>query len=286
MQQPFERVLVIGGTGMFGSSITRALESQGHRVSVGSRRPASAGATPHVSVDVSDVGSVKQAITGVDAVVVVFPLSVGPRDGFVAERDGMMVLLEALSNEPTVPVLKLSEIGAGSDPSFFDLEAKATAERILTSSGHPFFILRPTWVMESWPNLVVRPKDTVLVPEVDARVYWTSTRDVGAWFAAALRRWDSVEGKTMTAQGPDAVSIREVGHRYANARKLTPVPLPLVGLEVEGDNDPQSRTLHEMFRYYNRRDEPFLAQETWNILGEPQVDLESFLNSGEERVTR
>ncbi len=131
MQQPFERVLVIGGTGMFGSSITRALESQGHRVSAGSRRSASAGATPHVSVDVSDVGSVKQAVTGVDAVVVVLPLSVGPRDGFVAERDGMTVLLEALSDAPTVPLLKLSEIGAGSDPSFFDLEAKATAEQIL-----------------------------------------------------------------------------------------------------------------------------------------------------------
>lgn len=275
----FEHVLVIGGTGMFGSAITHALEGRGHHVTVGSRSPARTGTRPHALVNISDLDSIKQAFAGIDAVVVTFPLSAGPRDAFVAERDGTPLLLEALLDRPAMPVLKLSEIGAGSDPSFFDLEVKAEAEKMLKGSGYPFFILRPTWVMESWPNLFTGPDKTVFVPEVDAKVHWTSTRDVGAWFAAALQRWDRVEGETMTAQGPDALSIREAGHRYANVSGLTPVPMSLDTLQAAGQDDPQRRTLHEMFRYYGRQDEPFVARETWDILGKPQVNLESFYRS-------
>jgi len=70
------RVLVAGGTGFIGSHLCRALADEGHEVTALSRSP---GETPAgvaaATGDVTDYGSVKPVVDGVDAVVNLVALS-------------------------------------------------------------------------------------------------------------------------------------------------------------------------------------------------------------------
>jgi uncharacterized protein YbjT (DUF2867 family) len=102
-------------------------------------------------------------------------------------------------------------------------------------------------------------------------------RDVARWFATALERWDEVQGKTLIAQGPEQLTFAKAGRRFANNTGRRALSVPRQAFALGGWASPRMRTLHELFRYYDREDEPMLSQETWRLLGEPQVSFDHFL---------
>lgn len=271
-------VLVIGGTGLFGSFIVRELSERGHEVAVTTRsQDAERDGVRRISTDLRSPEMISAAVAGMDAVVVCMPLSDGPRQGFVPERDGVRNLLRALQDRRDVCLLKLSEIGAGTDPDFFDLQMKAEADDAIRASGHPHVVLRPTWIMEAWPKQLSAPGGLVLAPTNRNGVHWVSVRDVAYWFVEALDRWETVQGKALVAQGPARLSFAEAAERFARktGRRVIPAPRQLFALGAPFSS--RMRTLHELFRYYDRAPERLQAQETWDLLGRPQVQFDDFL---------
>jgi uncharacterized protein YbjT (DUF2867 family) len=278
-----DRVLVIGGTGMFGGAVAAALRRHGHEVALGTRAAGQAD-SGLAHIDLTSIEHLRRAAEPFDTIVICMPLSDQPRGGFVPERDGVANLLAALAGRPEVRLLKLSEIGAGSDPRFFDLEMKAASDERIRTSGHPFFILRPTWVMQAWESQLSGPGGRVMIPTIGRAVHFVSLADIGRWFAVALERWPDIAGRTLVAQGPEPLTFADAGRLYAERinAKTAPLPWPLLGLASWAN--PRFRTLYELFRYYNRADEVLQAQDCWALLGPPQVDFRTFLESlGTER---
>jgi uncharacterized protein YbjT (DUF2867 family) len=283
-----KKVLLIGGTGRSGSRTARQLVKQGHSLTALVRDPEKARSVlPHatqlVQGDISDAASLRQPLAGADCVVIVLPLTEGKRSGFVAERDGTANIVAALSKQRKVEIVKLSEIGVGSDPDFFDLAAKAKAEELIRESGHPFVFLRPTWFMEAWPLLLMSMGKYLVVSSNRRRIHWIGLDDVAHWLATSVTQFDAVSGQALIAQGRDALTFAEAGQKVSAATGRGLTRLPVVALAPAGWFSPRWRTVHELFRFYDRGQEPFEAEPTWRLLGEPQVTFDAFVQTLPDR---
>lgn len=127
--------------------------------------------------DVSDVESLQAPLADTDAIIIIMPLSTEEPGAFNAERDGTLNLIAALPNRDT-RIVKLSEIGAGSDPSFRDLEAKASAEEAILQSGHSHVILRPTWFIEAWIDQLRAGLNFLSIGSGQRLIHWVALEDM------------------------------------------------------------------------------------------------------------
>lgn len=280
---PNPSVTVVGATGMIGRAVTHRLVADGHQVTALVRNPAAAAQVLPDAVrlapgDMEAPDTLREPLSEADAVVIVMPLTVGDRAGFVPERDGTRNVLDAIPAGRDPRVVKLSEIGAGSDPGFFDLEAKARAEESVRASEHPFVIVRPTYVMEGWLWQLRAGPDFLSVGSGRRRIRWVALADLARWMSAAVRD-ERALGKTLTAQGRDAVTMPDAAERLAQAAGARVVHVPTDGVVPPGAPEGLVQTLRELFRYYDRAPEPLLAQELWDVLGEPQVSFDAFVDA-------
>jgi uncharacterized protein YbjT (DUF2867 family) len=283
---------------MVGRPIVARLAAEGHRVTALVRDVDAAGRVLPAGVtlargDVRDPGTLRGPLAAADAAVVVLPLSAGDRGGFNAERDGTANLVAALPPGRPVDLVKVSEIGAGSDPGFFDLACKADAERAVATSGHPYVVFRPTWFMEAWHAQLragAGPRaDLLVVGAAERRIHWVALADLARWVAAAVARFDAVRGATLTVQGPDALTFAEAAARLADAAGLGVVRLPadaVVGGLPPGAPPGLGPTLRELFGYYERAPEPFEAAALWARLGPPRVGFDAFAEAFADAVGR
>ena len=176
------RVLVTGATGMLGRGVARALADRGDRVTVLQRRPAGLG-LPEVLTDISDVDSVRSAVSNQDAVIHLAAKVnvVGPEAEY--ERinvQGTRAVVDACAtagvrrlvhvSSPSVAHAGRSLIGRGADPA--DpvtargpyARSKAAAELIALEADHGELA-----VVAVRPHVVWGPGDTQLVARVVER---------------------------------------------------------------------------------------------------------------------
>jgi NAD(P)H dehydrogenase (quinone) len=269
------KIGVVGGTGMIGAAITGRLVGEGHDVVAVARtaRSVPAGAVFRVG-DVERPETLRAALHDREAVVMVLPLSPDEPGGFVPERDGTANVLAILPSR-SVRIVKISEIGAGQDPRFFDLEAKAYAERAIVASGHPYVLLRPTWVMEAWREQLRAGESLLAIGPGTRRIHWVALEDLARWTSQALAS-EAAVGRKFTLQGRDALGFLEAARQLSEVTGLAVIELAVEAVRPPGMSPAMLRTLHQLFTYYARPEE-FEAEEAWRILGEPQLRWADFV---------
>lgn len=146
------RVLVTGGTGTLGRSVTRRLLDSGYDVRVLSRRAASAGAAsadhdPSRTSSELTVGDLRTgaglatALDGVDAVV---HCASDPRHAGVVDVEGTSRLIDAARATGRDPhLVYVSIVGVDRVPLRY-YRAKLATEQLVTDSGLPFTVQRAT----------------------------------------------------------------------------------------------------------------------------------------------
>lgn len=283
-----KRVALFGGTGMVGKRVVRQLVADGLEVTavVLDEERARKELPEEVTLfegNVEKQGPFQEVLARVDTAIIIMPLSIGERDGFVPERDGTRNIVEALPDTKTVELIKLSEIGVGSDPSFFDLQCKAEAEDIVRASGHPFVVFRPTWFMESWPEQLYTGSEFMVVGSSRRRIHWVALNDMALWMSRAVSRFEQVRGKTLTVQGRDGLTFQKAATIMSEATGSQLLHLPVDGVAPPGSSPELQRTLHELFRYYDRYNEEFEAGELWQLLGAPENSFDQFADETAKR---
>ena len=283
-----KRVALFGGTGMVGKRVAKQLVADGFEVTavVLDEERARKQLPEEVALFAGNVekpGALQEVLARADTAIIIMPLSIGERDGFVPERDGTRNIVEALPDIRTVELIKLSEIGAGSDPSFFDLQCKAEAEDTIRSSGHPFVLFRPTWFMESWPEQLYTGSEFMVVGSSRRRIHWVALSDMARWMSRAVSGFDRVRGKTLTVQGRDGLTFEEAATIMSEATHLQLLHLPVDGVVPPGSPPGLQRTLHELFRYYDQYNEEFEASELWQLLGAPENNFDQFMEETAKR---
>jgi len=155
MTQPtrpsINRVLIIGGTGSIGRLVAARLLELGRLPRVLTRDPARARRSLPDGVEVmagelADPTAVRDAVAGVDAVVMTHGAPYGSGDYAAVDYGAVPAVLDALDGH-RVPVVLMSSIGvtATGGQSRELLEWKRRGERLLRVSGLPYTIVRPGW---------------------------------------------------------------------------------------------------------------------------------------------
>ncbi|MEO8540803.1 MAG: complex I NDUFA9 subunit family protein [bacterium] len=221
------KVVVAGGTGLLGRTITAALLEAGHDVTVASRsNPTTDPIDPRahwVSADVTNPSTLAPALEGADAVVdaVQFPNSPieNPKKGFTFEHidlGGTKNLVDAARAVGVPRFIGISGVGADETARFHWLRYKAEEEQYIAASGVPYTILRGSWIYGprdvSLNRFLGFAKFLPFIPVIGngkTRINALFIGDLGAHVAAAVSR-DDLRGRVFELGGPAILTMDQV----------------------------------------------------------------------------
>jgi uncharacterized protein YbjT (DUF2867 family) len=213
-------VLVTGGTGALGSQLVPRLVSSGHDVRVLSRRerPDVAAGVTAVRGDLTTGAGLDEATSGVDVIANLASGSHGPptyKKAKPTDVDGTKRLLDAATRSGSPHVVHISIVGCDVIP-FGYYRAKAEGERVITSSGLPWTILRTTqWHTLAWEFCRLLTKLPVVVVPKGLRMQLLDAGEVAERMASLV---DGPPGAfTPEMGGPESLEFADIVRRYLRA---------------------------------------------------------------------
>jgi uncharacterized protein YbjT (DUF2867 family) len=227
-------ILIVGATGLVGSTTLRQLTARGVpvRALVRSAEKASTLTSPGVEKVIGNLeqpASLDAALDGVTRALLISPLH--PRQ---VEWQGNFV--EAARRAGAVHIVKLSGLGTAPDSPLRSGRWHAQTERHIADAGLPWTSLHPPFFMQNLlRSAAVIAAQGVLVASMQAgKIAIVDARDVAAVAVAALTS-DGHVGKTYTITGPEALSFHEVAQKLATAtgKLVTYQDVPLAAVQQE-----------------------------------------------------
>lgn len=242
-------VAVVGGTGFLGRHIAGALLQADHDVIVVGRHPERvpgipllAGATA-ARGDVTDAGTLPNALDGANAVVMVvtfpnYPMEL-PRKGLTFDRyevNGAANLIAAAAEAGVDRFVYISGAGADSTSDKTWYRAKGRAEELVKASGLDYAIVRPSWVYgpedRSVNQYVTMIRRSPVVPKLGVapqRIQPLYVEDLAEAVKRIFERSDAWN-QTFEIGGPEVVTMDEVITTVARVlgKKRTILPVPRV----------------------------------------------------------
>lgn len=211
MTQP---ILVTGATGTIGTQVVNALRARGAEV-----RAAARGGS--VELALGDTASVDRALAGVSAAFLLTP--------FAQDQVELGAhFIDRAKAAGVKRVVKLSAIGADSEPGIQLGRWHRAIEKHLEASGLEYTFLRPNNFMQNF--LGYYPPDasgTIYLPWGTGAASFIDAVDVGRVAAVALTE-SGHAGKAYTLTGPAAFTIAEAAETLSRVakRKITYVDVP------------------------------------------------------------
>ncbi|WP_206794403.1 NAD(P)H-binding protein [Amycolatopsis sp. MtRt-6] len=228
------RVLVAGASGFVGSRLCPALEAAGHEVLAMTRHPAKyRGAGKAVRGDVADVGSLRDALKGVEAAYYLVH-SLDSAD--FERRDADAARAFARAGAGLRRIVYLGGLGDDDDALSAHLASRREVERLLGETGVPVTVLRAGIVIghggTSWEltRQLVEHLPAMVTPRwVDTRTQPIAVADIVRYLVGVLDHPEAA-GRTFDVGGPEVLAYRDMLRRVAaiEGRPLLILPVPLL----------------------------------------------------------
>lgn len=244
------QILVFGGTGFIGTHLCRELHDRGHEVTAVSRSGGRNGLPEGVEAatgDVTEYGSIEEALEGKDAVVNLVALSplLRPRGGdeshYRVHRDGTENIVNAAEEHGVTRLIQLSALGADPNGETAYIRSKGQAESIVRKSELEWVILRPSVVFGDGGEFIPYTKQLAL-PYLTPLPGGGRTRFQPIWIgdlvpmiADAVDDTDDAHtGGVYELGGPDVLTLAEIAKlaHGADGRSVSVVPIPMALAEV------------------------------------------------------
>ena len=275
------KVLVIGATGMAGRVVVAHLAQAALPVRALVRDVQKAGPLLPASVellkgDVFNEATLQKALEGVTHVYFHPAATLSQSGEKSMDREGTRLLVKHLPG--TVHLIKLSEIGASYNPSFYDIDSKYRSELDIQERLRGWTILRPTWFMESIPFILTMGPVSVCFGEQHGPVWWLSGQDYALTVLACVQKPAVSQNRVFTLQGPEAYPMLDalrLFNREARTGKGS-LRLPLGLLTLPARWSEQFRFNQQVMRYYNGRQETFESEPAHRLLHQPTLTLAAF----------
>jgi len=227
-------ILVTGGSGFVGGHVVHELRGRDLPVRClvrDLRRGAKLAAwgCELVEGDVTDPGSLRAAVAGVDTIIHLVGIRQGPREEFKRIMvGGTRDLLAAAKDAGVRRFVHMSALGTSEETK--DLvpyyAAKWENEGQVRGSGLPYVIFRPSFVFASdggiLPTFVKLAKLTPVTPIIGSgrqRIQPIWADDLAKYFADAVGR-DDVANRLFELGGPDVVSWNQFWERLKRIRGI------------------------------------------------------------------
>ena len=228
-------VVILGGTGFVGRHLVARLLQDGHRITVLTRAAAAhqrstlPADVPLREGDVADVGFLRDAFAGADAVVnLVGILNETGDDGSGFERVFVGIteaVIAAMQAAGVRRLLQMSALHAGEGESHY-LQSRGRAEQRVRASGLAWTLLRPSVIAGPGDGLfcrfdaLLRLTPVLPIGRADARFQPVWVGDVVAAYARALGD-DASIGQSYDLVGPEVMTLAEIVRMTAHARGRT-----------------------------------------------------------------
>lgn len=232
-------ILVTGATGSVGAATVKALQSTGAAFKVAVRSPDKAKAlgAEGVAFDWDKPETFLPAFQGVKKLFLLTPVT-------QFQVGHTLDVVAAAKRAGVQHIVKLSVIGADSEPGIALGRQHFAAEKELKASGIAWTFLRPTFFMQNFVNYYgVNPKQDgpVYLAHGTSKASWVDVRDVGE-VAAKVLATPGHEGKAYDLTGGEALSSAEalaiLGEALGRKYNYVEVPPEAVRKSMEDSKAP------------------------------------------------
>lgn len=225
-------VLVTGATGRLGPSLVQALQRDGDRLRLMSRRGTGPGG---VRGDLATGFDLPSALAGAELVV---HAAQDPRNAWEVDVAGTRRLVQAIDRERLRHLVYVSIVGVDRIPYGF-YHAKYAAEQVLLASGLPVTLVRITQFHGFVDELLASArKGPVLPVPMGWRARPVDVVDAAAYLARVAR--EEPTGGVVEFGGPEELAVADIARAWAAAHEpgthvvSTPVPGRLSAAFREG----------------------------------------------------
>jgi uncharacterized protein YbjT (DUF2867 family) len=286
-----EPILVVGGSGMLGAPVARALRETGYRVRILARNAnltgSDASAFEYYPGDVGDEGSLRRALEGCSGVHV--SLRAGPdRESFERiEHEGTARVARLAAEAGVKRLTYLSGMYVGkADHEGSNLRgeaplsdsAKAKAEGAIRASGVPYTVFRPTYFMETLARHIKGSRAVVLGRQPHP-LHMIAAEDFARMVARAYAA-PAAANRTFDIWGPEPITLADalaIYCRIVEPRvRVTIVPTPVMRvvdrLFMNGELGP-TLDLMKVMQQVGEVGDPAPARQ---ILGAPTTTLRAW----------
>lgn len=281
------KILVIGGTGMIGKPVTRALVKAGFQVSMLARNPEKAQQlfpdVPIVPGDVFDPLSLLKAFEGQDAVYISLstPRNSRKKDR-MPEQEGLDNIIAVAQRTGIKRLEMISSLVQHYNGMhgfhWWILDIKQAAVEKLKRSGIPYTIFYPSSFMENFDQLMMKGNRIMVATGSKAPMYFIAADD---YAQQVVRSFEvlTTENKEYPVQGIEALTWDEgakafMAHYTKSRLQMMKVPLGL--LKLLGGFFPVINYGANILEAMNNYPEKFEAQLTWQELGKPVITIETY----------
>lgn len=224
-------IVLVGGTGFFGTHLAQELLARGARLRVGSRHPERAftvkplgnlGQTQTVALDVTKPHTLAVAFTGADAVVNLVGAFAGDLDA--VQGRGAGVVAAAARAAGASAFVHVSAIGADAESPVAYARTKAAGEAAVLAAFPTAAIVRPSVLFaqdDTFINLfagLIAAFPVIPVFGPTAKLQPVFVDDAAAAVAAILAAPAAHAGRTFELGGPEAITMAELNRRIARAQ--------------------------------------------------------------------
>jgi len=212
-----ERILVTGASGTVGSEVINQLSSDivdvniraaAHSIESVKKVTKSESVEP-IQIDYNNPDTLKDALKEVDRVFLLTPFQ-----SDMVELSSKF--LKEITNSGNIKqIVKLSVMGADSEPGIIGSRLHRQVEKMIEESRIPFTFLRPNFFMQNFVTFFSRSimeQGAFYLPAGDGKVSFVDVRDIAAVAVQSLTKNNDGRhnGKAYTITGPEAISYDDV----------------------------------------------------------------------------
>lgn len=279
------RVVLIGSSGVPGLSIARHLHDAGIDLTVVCRTPPDPGSPLHSMkwhvTDLRDPEGLSAILANTSELILNFstPPVARPID-YIPERDALDGILTIAHQQRVSRIHYLMPLYAKSIGirgfQWWLLRIKEQALMRLYHSPVPVIVLHHSVPMELF-EWGCKMGDRLIIPYTDQRgVYWIAGSDIAL---AIQQLFNHPHGTSQeyVLQGPERLIPIAAARRLAfHCPPLTVQRIPYWPLALTARWSHPIQHIHQLIQAMTLRDEPFLASDTWQVLGPPQVSISAY----------
>lgn len=275
-----QKILVLGGTGMFGEPTARQLQKDGFQVRLLARDLAKTQKLfgdefEIIQGDVADLASLEKAMDGCYGV----HISVGgPVDQLSAEN------VAALA--PKLGVERITYISGATVAEknrWFPMVAqKLEAEKAIQACGVPYTIFCPTWPMEQILRFARGGKPS-LIGKQPLQIHFFATQDLAQMISKAYQL-DGAKNKRFYVYGPEAMTMKTALERYCakfhpEVEKISVMPIWMAKLVGTLTGNEMLKFASGLMAYFDKTSETGDSTEANQILGAPATTLDAWMKA-------
>ena len=212
-----ETILVTGASGTVGSEVINQLSSASADANIRAaahsiesiKKVTKSESVEPIQIDYNKPDTLKDALKDVDRVFLLTPF----QSDMVELSSNFLKEIENAEN--IKHIVKLSVMGADSEPGIIGSRLHRQVEKIIEDSEIAFTFLRPNFFMQNFVTFFsqsIKEQGAFYLPAGDGKVSFVDVRDIAAVAVQALTKNNDGrhDGKAYTITGPEAISYGDV----------------------------------------------------------------------------